>query len=341
MAPMDEDYVCPRCRSPLQAEPERYGCSACGGEYPLVGGIPDFRICADPYIGIEEDRAKALRLAQEAERLPFAELVQLYYQITPEVPPELAARYLAHHLAGERRGEAVLQRMERYGIEGRGALLDAGCGSAGFLAAARRQGLGPAFGIDIALRWLVIARRRLADLGLEDVHLAAGCADHLPFADGRIGLVVAENLLEHVRESGAVLAELTRVRRRDGGFLARCVNRFAPGPEPHVGVWGVGFVPRRWQGRFVRWRRGIPYEHVHLPSAPSLRRSLRRAGQTQLRVRYPELVPLDCDHRRPCERGLFVLYSRLARAFPAARPLLLLVGPYLDVVSEARAGAAR
>jgi SAM-dependent methyltransferase len=335
---MDEGYVCPRCRSPLQTEPERYGCRACGSEYPLIGGIPDFRICADPYIDIEEDRAKALRLAEKAEHLPFAELVLLYYQITPEVPPDLAARYLAHHLAGERRGEAILQRMERYGINGQGALLDAGCGSAGFLAVARRRGFGPIFGIDIALRWLVIARRRLADLGLQDIHFAAGCADHLPFADGRFGLVVAENLLEHTRKRGAVLAELTRVRRRDGSFLARCVNRFALGPEPHVGVWGVGFVPRCWQDRFVRWRRGLPYEHVHLPSWPGLRRDLRRAGQTQLRVRCPELLPLDYEHRRPCERWLFALYGRLARALPAARPLLLLVGPYLDVVSEADSG---
>jgi SAM-dependent methyltransferase len=338
---VDEGYICPRCRSALQVEPDRYGCGACGSEYPLIGGIPDFRVCADSYLSIEEDRAKALQLAEKAELLPFAELVRFYYQITPEVPPDLAARYLAHHLAGERRGEAILQRMARYGLDGQGVLLDAGCGSAGFLAAARRRGLGPSFGIDIALRWLVIARRRLTDLGLQNVHLAAGCADHLPFADGRFGLVVAENLLEHSRQSGAVLAELTRVRRRDGSFLARCVNRFAPGPEPHVGVWGVGFVPRRWQNRFVRWRRGIPYEHVHLPSWPSLWRDLRRAGQTQLRVRCPELLPLDYAHRGPWERRLFALYGRLARALPVARPLLLLVGPYLDVVSEAGAGSAR
>ncbi len=333
---MADDYACPRCHLSLETGTDRSRCNGCGAEYPVIGGILDLRICADPYLTLAEDRAKALRLAHEAQRLSFADLVRFYYRITPEVPPDLAERYLSHHLSGERRGAAILLRMDRYGLDPRGALLDAGCGSAGFLAAASRRGLGPLFGIDIALRWLVIAQRRLQELGIEDVRMAAACADHLPFADARFDVVVAENLLEHVPAAGAVLAELTRVGTSESSFLARCVNRFAPGPEPHVGVWGVGLLPQRWQDRFVRWRRQIPYQHVHLPSWLSLRRNLRRAGLTQLHVRYPELLPLDYDHRQPLERRLFALYGQVARTVPAARLLLALVGPYVDVVSYTR-----
>src|SRR5512141_592070 len=104
--------VCPRCRGPLEASGESLACSgACATTYPVVAGIPDLRVCADPYIGLVEDRAKGLRLLEEGAGLTFAGLVELYYKITPEVPPVLAARYAAHHLAGELRGEGLLQRV--------------------------------------------------------------------------------------------------------------------------------------------------------------------------------------------------------------------------------------
>ena len=38
-------------------------CAACDADYPIILGIPDFRIFPDPWIGIVEDREKATRLA--------------------------------------------------------------------------------------------------------------------------------------------------------------------------------------------------------------------------------------------------------------------------------------
>lgn len=335
--------VCPRCRGPLEASGESLACSgACATTYPVVAGIPDLRVCADPYIGLVEDRAKGLRLLEEGAGLTFAGLVELYYKITPEVPPVLAARYAAHHLAGELRGEGLLQRVAAHGLSraaSNGAWLEVGCGSGGFLAAAGSADPGsagaPLTGIDIAFRWLVLARRRLEEEGLEGrVTLVAACGDHLPFPDDSFSLVAAEGVLEHVERKDALLREWLRVRRAGGALLARTVNRFAAGPEPHVGLMLPGYLPRSWQDPYVRWRRGVPYTKIHLSSYGSLSRLLTEVGHSDVEVRAPRLTDADLAWRPPRERRLLELYRGLLSR-RALHPLLARVGPFLDLAGPA------
>ncbi|MCI0396175.1 MAG: methyltransferase domain-containing protein [Chloroflexi bacterium] len=333
-------FCCPRCKGSLESFTGRYECRACPAVYPIIAGIPDFRLYSDPYISLEADREKGLRLAAEAGRLDFPALVARYYAITPEVLPQQARRFTAHHLAGVQRGNSILARLAAYGLAANGPVLDLGCGTAGFVAAAAAAG-HEVVGVDIAFRWLVIGRRRLAGLGYEALPLVCACADHLPFPDGRFSLVVAENLLEHVPSVAAVLAEAGRVCAPGGGLLARTVNRFAPGPEPHVGVWGLGFLPRRWMDPAVRRLKGIPYEHIHLQSALSLGRLLRALGQPDLALRPPLLSPAELAYLPPGQQRLLVWYGRLVGLGPPWQPLLwpllTLFGPYLDVIARTAA----
>ncbi|WP_218080695.1 methyltransferase domain-containing protein [Anthocerotibacter panamensis] len=337
---MTPSYCCPRCKGPLVSRIEEYRCPVCAQSYPVLCGIPDFRVYPDPYIDLEADRAKGQRLAEAAQHLDFPALVAHYYAITPEVPPDLAARYLAHHRAGLSRAQGVLARLKAYGLpppSGR-RVLDLGCGTGAFVAST--AGLGAhVIGVDIAFRWLVVARRQLHDLGLEDVPLVCACADYLPFADQHFELMVAENLLEHTRDPALVLMEAGRVRTQGGAFLARTVNRFALAPEPHVGVWGVGFLPRPWMDPYVRLFKGIPYEHIHLQSYGSLRRMVRVSGVHDLRVSPARLVLEDYQYQPPLRRQLLGWYDRLGRLVPALRPLLTRLGPYLDLVSQRTAPA--
>lgn len=336
----DHRFWCPRCHHALEAWSERYECSRCTATYPIVAGIPDFRLYPDPYISLEADRAKGCHLADEATRLDFAGLVTHYYAITPEVPPNRARHYQAHHAAGVTRGEGILARLQAYRLAGPSTgtrTLDLGCGTAGLVAAAMAQG-GEVWGVDIAFRWLVVARRRLDDLGLPSQNLVCACADHLPFPDGRFDTIIAENLLEHARAPAAVLTEAGRVRRRPGAFMARTVNRFALAPEPHVGVWGVGFLPRGWMDAYVRWRRGLPYQHIQLQSYFDLARLIARSGQSDLRIARPWLSAADYQHHPAHLQRLFRLYGDLGARVPPLRPLLTLFGPYLDLVSRPAAG---
>ncbi len=71
-------FCCPQCRGPLSASSAAYRCSACPREYPIVYGIPDFRLYPDPYISFEAEYQKAGQLAEQAERLSFDALVRYY-----------------------------------------------------------------------------------------------------------------------------------------------------------------------------------------------------------------------------------------------------------------------
>ncbi len=270
---------CPLCKGELSTIDHGFACGACAREYPEIAGIVDFRICEDPYIDIPADRAKALRIADKADGLTFEELVAFYYSITPEVPDDLGRHYLNHHVAGVKRGEGILNRMRSYQLSKQAApgidLLDLGCGTGGFLAAASAQGAS-CVGADIALRWLVIARSRFRDLNCRDITLVCACADHLPFVANSFDVILAENLIEHCSDTTNLLAEVKRITRSSGAFLARTINRFAIGPEPHVGVWGVGYLPRPLMNGYVKLVKGIPYEHIHLQSFGSLNRSIQK-----------------------------------------------------------------
>ena len=80
--------------------------------------------------------------------------------MTDDVLDPRRDRFLRHIAGAEARGEALVDRLPRGG-----RILEVGCGSGGLLAAAARSGRSMV-GVDIASRWLVVARRRLADRGL-------------------------------------------------------------------------------------------------------------------------------------------------------------------------------
>lgn len=334
-------YCCPKCKGALDSSTDagaivEYACTRCATVYPVICGIGDFRVYQDPYIDIAADRAKGLKLAEKAQSMTCAQLVAYYYSITLEVPDDLAQYYLRHHLAGTVRGSGLLRRLREYDMplpQPQNTLVDLGCGTGGFLSAAARETKAKLVGVDIAFRWLVVARKRLQELGIENVTLICACADYMPFSDGTFDYITAENLIEHVRDQSGLFAEIARTRKPGGQFYARTVNRFAPGPEPHVGVWGVGYLPRRFMDPYVRAIKSIPYEHIHLQSCCELRASIQSSGQADLHVECARLIPDDYQHHSIPKRKLFEMYAAATRIKPL-RPALTAVGPYLDVITK-------
>jgi 2-polyprenyl-3-methyl-5-hydroxy-6-metoxy-1,4-benzoquinol methylase len=296
-----------------------------------VLGIPDFRLAPDPYISFQDEYEKARILEEAAGRLSFEDLVRFYWEVTPDVPKAAAGRYVRYALDGEKRGHACLQELDAFARRPvtAEACLDLGCGTGGFLLAAADR-FRTVVGADVALRWLVVARKRLP--ANANILLACCSAERLPFADQAFDAAVGLHLLEHSANPRAVLSETARTLKRQGLFFFSTPNRFSLGPEPCVRVWGVGFLPRRLAPAYVRLVRGIPYRNIRLLSAFEIRRRLAVAGLdgTLSAPRIP-------DHElrlvsRPA-RALIAIYHALRR-LPLFSSLLRLLGPALQVIGR-------
>lgn len=329
------ELCCPQCRGDL-AQPSAHAlrCSACAREFPIVLGIPDLRVFSDPYIAAAADRTKGEMLARSFVGLNFAESVERYYEQTAAVPTHDARRYSRGVLAGAARATSALAQWCRAAnlADGDvpGPVLDLGCGTAPVTAAIARQ-RGQVVGVDIAFRWLVVARQRLAEAGCS-VPLVCACAEALPFPAEAFRVVVADSVLEHVRDQDGALRECRRVLRSGGHLWVATPNRYSLGPDPHVGLWGGGYLPPRWLAAYVRRHGGIPPRRALL-SPRMLRRRIEQAGFRRPRISLPDIAPGQRAAFAPAMRVLVDLYHLLKR-LPGSRQLLRVVGPMLQAVSQ-------
>mgnify|MGYP005840331727 CR=1 FL=1 len=329
-------FATPCCRADPVATPDGHRCPRCGATYPTVAGIPDWRTRSDRYLSLEADRAKGLRLAEKAATTDLIGTAEFYYDITDDVDAPRRRIYMHHIRQAERRGAEILDGLSARpggGLRPGMRVLEIGAGTGGLAAAAARRGLDVTAG-DIAFRWTVVAARRMADAGLA-VPLISFAAEAIPFADGQFDVVIANGVIEHCQDHAAVAAEARRVLRPGGVFLIVSPNRFAPTPEPHVGVWGVGFLPRAWMDAYVRAVRGIPYRWLRVFSAGELRRLLTRAGFASVTVRAAPIPPSRAEDFGPAVRRIVPWYNRLA-ADRLTGPLLTPVGPLLWAEAVAR-----
>lgn len=296
---------CPRCRGLLvETHDQARYCAACRNGYPVLAGLLDLRLSTDRYLTIEEERAKALRLVDHDRRTggDFDSMARFYYEITADVDEKRRLRFLEHLRAAQSRGAKVL---ESSGIQRGDSVLEVGCGSGGLLAAAAVHGI-EVVGLDVGLRWLVMSRKRLAELGVAQPLLAAS-AEQLPFATATFDHVIADSILEHLEVPERAIAEWYRVLKPGGTLTLWSPNRRSLLTDPHVGLWGVGWLPRRWAVPYVRARRGS----IWLPrlySAVEAVRLFSHDDWTEVGVSSaplgPDLVSDDRDFTKTILRAL-------------------------------------
>lgn len=322
-------WRCPRCRGGLLAGEDELRCAACAARYDCIGGIPDLRLPGASWIDLEEDRATARRLLRETAGFSVEELVRHIYQSRPdwdEVRVRLRTRQVLEAPARMRR---EVRGWLRPCLPETGCFLDVGCGPGTLLAAAAAEGWN-GIGIDVSLVWLLVARRLIAEWGGEPV-LAAALGEALPLEDDAVRGVVSLDVIEHVADQRRYLEEISRVTLPGGRVALSTPNRFSLAAEPHVFVWGVGWLPRPLQKSYVRWRSGKSYECTRLLSARETARLLRQHTGFQFQIRVAPVPPEEIAHFPAYRARLARLYNRLV---PAAGfgGLLRTLGPFFRIV---------
>jgi 2-polyprenyl-6-hydroxyphenyl methylase / 3-demethylubiquinone-9 3-methyltransferase len=102
-------------------------------------------------------------------------------------------------------------------------VLDLGC-AGGFMAEALAAKGARVTGIDPAAKAIEAARRHAQTSG-HAIRYDVGVGEALPYTDASFDVVVCVDVLEHVADLPAVLAQVTRVLRPGGMFLFDTINR--------------------------------------------------------------------------------------------------------------------
>jgi len=321
-------FVCPRCKGALAAEASSYRCCHCGSKYPVLFGIPDFRIRSDRYLSLEEERDKARRLFEFGEQASFKELVRYYYSITFDLPDNMARRYQASILAGTERTKSILQELRPRGDSD--PLVDIGCGTGGLLLAAQGR-FSDIYGVDIALRWLVIAQKRLRENNATATLVCAD-AEAIPFPRQSFVNAVAVDLLEHVYDVDNTIREIAEILEPDGVLWLSAVNRYCVGPHPLTGVWATGYLPAGTRSWMLKKLKGIDLlRFANMVSAGEICRKLQRRGFVALQASPKHVEGIDAHAYSTLERVLIALY-RSALRVPLFRRILLWIGPAFEIV---------
>ena len=278
--PLQDFLRCPTCRGELAARPDALACAPCGRSYELIHGIPDFR--PDPPEGPRHSESTR----EFIERWPtssFRELWEATHVGGSDAPDALAHLWDEHEeeapQRGGRRWVHILRAADAisHPLAVEGTALDLGCGlGSALFALGRRAQL--AVGLDIMITNLLLAKKRFAEAGMDNVAFVCGSATELPFREEAFDILNATDVVEHMPDQARFLGEARRVMRPGGAFFFNSPNRFSLfSPEPHVRLWLMGWLPRRWMDPYVQWRLKVPYRAKRLLSIFELRRLLRDA----------------------------------------------------------------
>jgi SAM-dependent methyltransferase len=331
---MSVKWRCPRCRASLEHQDGELRCVAADHRFGTPHGIPDLRVHGDPYLTVDDDLRAADALAARASG-GFREMLASYYADNAKVSSTQADRFTAGVVAAGDRAVATLSTWEGLDpdIATPARWLDLGAGTAPLAIAATRRGHS-CVALDAGLRWLVIARERCREAGV-DVELVCANAECVPLGDAAVDVVAGESVIEGVSSQETVVAEARRVLSVDGRVLLTIPNRHFLGPDPHIGMLAGGWFSEERVTRYAMARGMVP---------PRRRLLTRTEAITLLTgARAFGAVRTGLSGVASSQRAALGLAGRLAvdayeiaRRLPVARSLIEAIGPSFALVARRR-----
>lgn len=329
-------WCCPLCHGEfVDADPtpdglEQWRCNECSREYQLFDGVPDLRIPGESWIDYEDDRRLARRFIDETKALSLPDTLEWVFRSRNKTFDDREIQVRVRQVI--KSVDHLQQQIEEWlspCLDAKQLALDVGCGPGQLAAAAARRGYVVA-GIDVRLLWVLAAKRLITEYGGIPI-VAAGLAEALPLPESSVASVISLDVIEHVASVRPYLKELDRVTMPGGKVALSTPNRFSLAAEPHVGVWGVGWVPRRWQKAYVRARKGIPYEYTCLLGVAETRQLLKTNTAFVPHIFVPQVAEHEIERFPEYRKVLARIYNKLA-PMPLFRLPLLAVGPFFRVI---------
>jgi SAM-dependent methyltransferase len=300
-------WCCPSCYRELLPRVERWECADCGEQYPLIAGIPDLRVSVPSWIDVDADRERAVAAEVRIGADGLEAAITGIFLNSRKFSQEKAEYRAKQVLGGVKRLEQELDGWLAAALADE-PVVELGCGPGQLLAAAAKHNRCVA-GVDVCVEWLVIAKHLVKKAGGEPL-LAAGLAERLPIRSQAVSALISLDVIEHVGDRRAFVSEIMRVLKRGGRFALSTPNRFSLSPEPHVGVWGVGFLPVGLQAAWVRAASGKSYEFTQLLSVFEAKKLFAGASASAVEIDFPPIPE--------AEIGLYSKFrARLARLYNA------------------------
>ncbi|HEX7121863.1 MAG TPA: class I SAM-dependent methyltransferase [Gemmatimonadaceae bacterium] len=288
----------------------------------------------DPYLSSDEDLRAAERLADHGAREGFEGALAAYYATNARVSPIQARRFIAGTIAALGRARTVFDTWREWTDGGRvpenGTLIDVGCGT-GPLAVTTALAGYQTVGVDVGLRWLVLASLRAREAGADVTFVCAG-AEALPLADGAAAIVVGESVFENVRQLDRAVNEVARVLQPGGWLWFTTANRWSLGPDPHLGLPLGGWLPPGLTAFWARHRNMVPPQR-RLLGALGVRRLLARHGFQLTRLGPPPIAQSQLEAASGPIRLAVRVYEGIRRV-PPGSAFLRAFGPTLVAVAH-------
>lgn len=324
-------WCCPVCRGSLILTGNRLECTDCSVAYSIIHGIPDLRVELDCWIDLNEDCRRAEEAAQFVEREGLDATICHIFQSSRGMDDKHAGYRTQQVLAGIDKCASQCSDWLSPVVNADGLLLEIGCGPGQMLAAAARLG-HVVVGVDVSMEWLVIAKHLITRYGGQ-AQLAAGLGEKLPIKDGTISAIISLDVIEHVGDQHIYVQEIKRTLAPGGVFALSTPNRYSLSPEPHVHLWGVGYLPRSLQAPYVKLVKKQSYTFTRLLSVWETKKLFSRAQGFDAKLVFPGISDHEIAIFSKLKKRLARIYNRIVE-LPLMHLLLPFFGAYYRITGR-------